>query len=278
MPVLGSSAWLKMGQMEPDRSSMTKNWKALVAQGRELVRNIGKFKWELGDLARKVDDEDLEAFSREVHTSTSVLSRYKKVAAFWPPSYRDPDVAFSVYEELMRWSAYEPSKAQAEYDRLVVEGVRLSVDDIRMAHGKTPTRAPTGAKGRADYAKRLMDDPDVRREVARDASFAAKLAQDREQHARQEAVGAAQGQRNRAKGITDAHARVDAQAQMESIKYRIARVIDTLKDEDLNATDRASLAKTAGDVVDAAELLRDFLGNTDQNFEEQVALLLQDGS
>ena len=257
---------------------MTKNWKALVAQGRELVRNIGKFKWELGDLARKVDDEDLEAFGKEVHTSTNVLSRYKKVAAFWPASYRDPEVAFSVYEELMRWSGYEPSKAQAEYDRLISDGVRLSVDDIRVAHGKTPTRAPTGAKGRADYAKRLMDDPDVRREVARDASFSAKLAQEREQFARQEAVGAAQGQRNRAKGITDAHARADAQAQMQSIKHRIARVIDTLKDEDLNEADRAMLARTAGDVVDAAELLRDFLGNTDQNFEEQVALLLQDGS
>lgn len=259
---------------------MTKSvkWHALVARGRELVTNIGKFKWELGDLAREVDDEDLGEFAVAVNTSATILARYKKVASFWPSSYRDPQVAFSVYEELLRWSGADPKKAQAEYDRLKKVGVRLAVDDIRMAHGKTPTRPPTGAKGRAEYVKRLADDPDVRRELARDGAFATSFAQEREKVSRQMRETEKQSQRHRAPDLVREYAVVDATTQLNNIKHRIGRVIDTLKDEDLTEQQRKDLLGRASEVADAAALLQDFLGNSAANFEEQVALLLAEGN
>lgn len=257
---------------------MSHSWNALVARGRELVRNIGKFKWDLGDLVREVADEDLEAFAVEVNTTATILARYKKVAAFWPSSYRDATVAFSVYEELMRWSGNHPREAQREYDRLRSEGIRLSVDDIRMAHGKTPTRPPTGARGRAEYVKRLAEDPDVRRELARDGAFSASFAQDRDAVSKEMEKEAKQSQRHRAGGLVQEHAVVSALTQMNAIKHRIGQVIDTLKDEDLTEQQRKDLSGRASDVADAATLLQDFLGNSDANFEEQVALLLAEGN
>lgn len=254
------------------------NWRTLVAQGRELVRNIGKFKWDLGDLAAQIDDEDLPAFADEVHTSATILSRYKRVAAFWPPAYRDVDVAFSVYEELMRWSGLDPTAAQREYDRLVKVGVRLAVDDIRMAHGKTPTRPPSSARGRAEYAKRLLADDDVRKHAAEDDTFASAFAKDRDDVARRRAREATTNQRHRAPGLVVEHAVTDACTQMNAITYRIGQVIDTLKDETLTSAQRDRLTERAGAVVSAASLLADFLGNTDANFEEQVAALLAEGN
>lgn len=255
-----------------------RNWEVLVSRGRELVRNIGKFKWELGDLVREVDDRNLAKFAVEVNTTATILTRYKRVAAFWPDTYRDPAVAFSVYEELMRWSDYDQRTAQSEFTRLRKIGVRLTVDEIRVAQGKTPTRAPTSTKGRADYAKRLMNDPAVRREIAKDASLAAQIAQDREEEAKRIRCAIKSDQRNRARGLIEEHAVATAITEMNAIKHRIGKVIDALKDEDLTENNRTLLSGRASEIADAVSLLQDFLGNSDTDFEQGLALLLAEGN
>lgn len=252
----------------------TQTWTDLVSQGRELVRTIERSKFDLGDLARAIDGGELASFAEEIGVSHGVITAYRDVAAFWPEPYRDPKISFSVYQELQRWSDDDPLTAQIEFDRMKDEGEKFTVDRVRIRHGKTPTRAPTDAQERADYVKRQLADEEVRKEVAKDDSITSQFARDRDERARTERERSDQAQRERAPGLTSAHAVQTALSDMESMKARIGRVIDALSKEDLTEDQRRQLTARSDELVDAAELLRDFVGTGTVDFDRGIAEIL----
>lgn len=252
----------------------TQTWTDLVSQGRELVRTIERSKFDLGDLARAIDEAELATFAEEIGVSHGVITAYRDVAAFWPEGYRDSKVSFSVYQELMKVSGGDPATAQREFNAMRAEGGKLTVDRLRTRHGKTPTRAPTDAQERAEYVKRQLADEEVRKEVAKDDSISSSFARDRDERARQERERSDQAQRERAPGLTSAHAVQSALSDMEAMKAKIGRTIDSLSKEELTEDQRRQLTARSDELVDAAELLRDFVGTGKVDFDRGIAEIL----
>lgn len=252
----------------------TQTWTDLVSQGRELVATIERSKFDLGDLARAIDEAELTAFAEEIGVSHGVITAYRDVAAFWPEAYRDPKISFSAYQELQRASGGDPFAAQVEFDRMKDEGERFTVDRIRLRHGGAPTRAPTDTQERAEYVKRQLADEEVRKEVAKDDAISSSFARDRDERARGERERSDQAQRERAPGLTSAHAVQSALSDMEAMKAKIGRAIDSLSKEELTEDQRRQLTERSDELVDAAELLRDFVGTGKVDFDRGIAEIL----
>lgn len=64
------------------------DWSSLVKEGKEAVNALGESKWQLGDLARKVEtkhgEQSLQTFADEVGVSYDSLRRYRDVAKAYP--------------------------------------------------------------------------------------------------------------------------------------------------------------------------------------------------
>lgn len=87
---------------------VSQTWSASVTRGRKLVGQIGRSKWELGDLANEVcpavpsvhTGGTLEQFAAEIGLTHSALREYRQVAKAWPASARAEAQTWTTHREL----------------------------------------------------------------------------------------------------------------------------------------------------------------------------------
>jgi hypothetical protein len=172
---------------------MARTWEALVREGQEVLRQEENAKWRLGDLAleaialrppgRRVPAPDGRGFASEgigeanqayadaIGVEYETLDTYRKVAAAWPRGERSPHVSWIVHKvfisrpdraELIGQRSWTYREAQAE-----------------MGHKVSPTSwTPTSPEERTSAAKRLLADPEVRREVFTDPEVTRSVVSD----------------------------------------------------------------------------------------------------
>jgi hypothetical protein len=103
-------------------------WNDAVRNGRELVRQLNRCQWELGDLALAVapigdhggrSDGSMEAtlnrFATEIGTCFGSLDSYRRVAAAWPTEWRRPHLSWSVHHALARLDGREETIRERDW-------------------------------------------------------------------------------------------------------------------------------------------------------------------
>lgn len=100
---------LSLEQMKAEAES---RYQQLVEEGRELVANLSRNQWELGDKALEVApvgaghtnsgaNERLRQYAKDIGERFQTLRRYRAVAAAWPEGRRRPSVSWSIHAELL---------------------------------------------------------------------------------------------------------------------------------------------------------------------------------
>lgn len=149
-----------------------------VQRGRELVANLNKSKWQLGDLALEVmapsydravgltegpQVEELRRFATAISLTWDRLKKYRTVSVTFPPEVRRQDLSWTVHEEML--SAPDPHA-------LLAEDVAWTTDLVR----ERLNRAPAGSRNRRamseheeiTLAQEVMADPRRAVHVMRD--------------------------------------------------------------------------------------------------------------
>jgi hypothetical protein len=128
-----------------------------IELGQTLVADIGRSKWELGDLANRVcpatngDKEGrLTRFAAEIDLVSHTLSNYRMVSAAWPELRLRNRGSWSVYKELTS----HPDR----YD-ILAERDHWTVDALRERLDRRPTRFPPPPVDPTDDPDDGYDDP-----------------------------------------------------------------------------------------------------------------------
>lgn len=147
-----------------------------VAIGRQLIAEIGRHQWKLGDLALKVvpytgpfsGGEVLNKFADDIGLPPAQLGEYRRIAAAWPVIARVPGASYTLHREL----AVQPDRIavlRTYVRKCQGESKRPSLRGLQAYRGQKPTLEMTRGNLLEQIQQGLQEvPPNVRAQIIRD--------------------------------------------------------------------------------------------------------------
>lgn len=181
-------------------------WQGYVRKGRQFVKQIGDGKFGLGDtvkemLAHRHGDSVqmiLDVYARQIRANPHTLKAYRYVATAWPEDMRRHDVPWSVHRvlaphprrfEIIRTQPRDPVTGEPDewtYDHAQREMQRLPQNPV--THEEKLERVRHMLRDRNEAASaigRLLERPDVAKQVVRDPQVRRSLRAAETEHGRE---------------------------------------------------------------------------------------------
>lgn len=192
------------------------------------------------DLDPSVAQKAVHQLAQEANVSTGQLARWRGTVLGVRESGIgvNPDISFSVYEELVDgWPAEERAEILAELTRKAENRVPM-VNDIRTLLNKRPARVPSRKLQTKEEKKAVvreyLEDEDVQEQLAADPDFRIRL-----EDAIDKADEAEVEREVKAKGYRNAGARHQALSSVLKLVKLTEKVIFQLEDGNLGDEDKA---------------------------------------
>lgn len=245
--------------------------RALVEEGRALLKQEGNLNWRWADLVARVmppgsaDRDVLVSWAEEIgwletgRTVATLLS-FRTVALAWPPERRCDGASFTAHSEL----AAEPNRFE-----LIRPG--LTKRQARVLAGKKPEIGSKEARGQV--VADLLSDPAVLRELAGNPEYAQALRLASVEVSDRMFDTARENRSERAPDLHRADEAYSILAHLARARREVVSAVQRASDVDLREGHVLEARRRAIQVRDAAELaLAYFDGKvTTASLEEQVA-------